>query len=53
MDIRLLSTEHSTVEQQRWGRDVIDRQAHRMALLLDDLLEAAPSLSRSPWKRKP
>ncbi len=39
--IRLLGTEHSTAEQQRWGREVIDRQAHRMALLLDDLLDVS------------
>jgi len=39
--IRLLGAEHSTAEQQRWGREVIDRQAHRMALLLDDLLDVA------------
>jgi signal transduction histidine kinase/CheY-like chemotaxis protein len=39
--VRLLGMEQSTAEQRRWGRDVIDRQAHRMALLLDDLLDVS------------
>jgi signal transduction histidine kinase/ActR/RegA family two-component response regulator len=39
--VRILGDAAATSEQQRWGRDVIDRQAHRMALLLDDLLEVS------------
>lgn len=39
--VKILATDSATAEQQRWGRDVIDRQAHRMALLLDDLLEVS------------
>jgi signal transduction histidine kinase/ActR/RegA family two-component response regulator len=37
--VKILGEAEATPEQQRWGREVIDRQAHRMALLLDDLLE--------------
>jgi signal transduction histidine kinase/CheY-like chemotaxis protein len=39
--VKILSEAGATPEQQRWGREVIDRQAHRMALLLDDLLEVS------------
>jgi signal transduction histidine kinase/ActR/RegA family two-component response regulator len=39
--VKILGEAAATVEQQRWGREVIDRQAHRMALLLDDLLEVS------------
>jgi signal transduction histidine kinase len=39
--VKILGLAAATPEQQRWGREVIDRQAHRMALLLDDLLEVS------------
>ena len=39
--VKILGAAAATPEQQRWGREVIDRQAHRMALLLDDLLEVS------------
>jgi signal transduction histidine kinase/ActR/RegA family two-component response regulator len=39
--VKILGETGATPEQQRWGREVIDRQAHRMALLLDDLLEVS------------
>ncbi len=39
--VKILSGSAATPEQQQWGREVIDRQAHRMALLLDDLLEVS------------
>jgi signal transduction histidine kinase len=39
--VRVLGAEGANPEQQRWGREVIDRQAHRMALLLDDLLDVS------------
>jgi signal transduction histidine kinase/CheY-like chemotaxis protein len=39
--VKILGEAEATAEQQRWGREVIDRQAHRMALLLDDLLEVS------------
>jgi signal transduction histidine kinase/CheY-like chemotaxis protein len=39
--VRVLGAEAANPEQQRWGREVIDRQAHRMALLLDDLLDVS------------
>jgi signal transduction histidine kinase/ActR/RegA family two-component response regulator len=39
--VRILGEAAATAEQQRWGLEVIDRQAHRMALLLDDLLEVS------------
>jgi signal transduction histidine kinase/ActR/RegA family two-component response regulator len=39
--VKILGDAAATPEQQRWGREVIDRQAHRMALLLDDLLEVS------------
>lgn len=39
--VKILGVAAATAEQQRWGREVIDRQAHRMALLLDDLLEVS------------
>jgi signal transduction histidine kinase/ActR/RegA family two-component response regulator len=39
--VKILGDAAATTEQQRWGREVIDRQAHRMALLLDDLLEVS------------
>src|SRR5271154_7061849 len=34
--VKILGRAAATAEQQRWGLEVIDRQAHRMALLLDD-----------------
>jgi signal transduction histidine kinase len=39
--VKLLGSDASSPEQQRCGREVIDRQAHRMALLLDDLLDVS------------
>jgi len=39
--VKILGETAATADQQRWGREVIDRQAHRMALLLDDLLEVS------------
>ena len=39
--VKILGEAAATAEQQRWGREVIDRQARRMALLLDDLLEVS------------
>ena len=39
--VKILSETTATSAQQRWGREVIDRQAHRMAMLLDDLLEVS------------
>jgi signal transduction histidine kinase len=39
--VKILGRAAATAEQQRWGLEVIDRQAHRMALLLDDLLEVS------------
>jgi signal transduction histidine kinase/ActR/RegA family two-component response regulator len=39
--VKILGAAAATPEQQRWGREVIDRQAHRMAVLLDDLLEVS------------
>ena len=39
--VKILGAAAATPEQLRWGREVIDRQAHRMALLLDDLLEVS------------
>ncbi len=39
--VKILGAAATTPEQQRWGREVIDRQAHRMAMLLDDLLEVS------------
>jgi len=39
--VKILGAAAATPEQQRWGREVIDRQAHRMAMLLDDLLEVS------------
>jgi signal transduction histidine kinase/ActR/RegA family two-component response regulator len=39
--VKILGEPAATAEQQRWGREVIDRQARRMALLLDDLLEVS------------
>ncbi|HEY4974124.1 MAG TPA: HAMP domain-containing sensor histidine kinase, partial [Steroidobacteraceae bacterium] len=39
--VKILGAERAQPEQQRWGREVIDRQAHRMALLLDDLLDVS------------
>jgi signal transduction histidine kinase/ActR/RegA family two-component response regulator len=39
--VKLLGNGTSSVDQQRWGCEVIDRQAHRMGLLLDDLLDVS------------
>ena len=39
--VRILGTDGASPEQRRWGHDVIERQAQRMALLLDDLLEVS------------
>ncbi len=39
--VKLMGSGAATGDQQLWGREVIDRQAHRMALLLDDLLDVS------------
>jgi signal transduction histidine kinase/CheY-like chemotaxis protein len=39
--VNLLSNDGASADQRRWGRDVIDRQSRRMALLLDDLLDVS------------
>ena len=39
--VKLLASSSSSAEQQRWSREVIERQADRMALLLDDLLDVS------------
>jgi signal transduction histidine kinase/ActR/RegA family two-component response regulator len=39
--IKVLGVSAATAQQQHWAREVIDRQAGRMALLLDDLLEVS------------
>jgi signal transduction histidine kinase/ActR/RegA family two-component response regulator len=39
--VKILGADRASPEQRRWGQDVIERQAHRMALLLDDLLEVS------------
>jgi len=39
--VKVLQADNAAPEQKRWGREVIDRQAHRMALLLDDLLDVS------------
>lgn len=39
--VKILSADAASPEQQQWGREVISRQAHRMALLLDDLLDVS------------
>jgi signal transduction histidine kinase/ActR/RegA family two-component response regulator len=39
--VKLLGVADADQERQRWGREVIGRQAQRMALLLDDLLDVA------------
>jgi signal transduction histidine kinase/CheY-like chemotaxis protein len=39
--VKVLGADNAQPEQKRWGREVIDRQAHRMALLLDDLLDVS------------
>ena len=39
--VKLLATDATDTAQQAWGREVIDRQARRMALLLDDLLDVS------------
>ena len=38
---RLLDAPGADEAQRKWGRDVIARQVHRMALLLDDLLDVS------------
>lgn len=39
--VKILSFANSSPERQQWSREVIDRQARRMALLLDDLLDVS------------
>jgi signal transduction histidine kinase/ActR/RegA family two-component response regulator len=39
--VRLLESSAITDGQRRWAREVISRQVHRMALLLDDLLDVS------------
>jgi two-component system CheB/CheR fusion protein len=37
--VRILDSDMASATQRRWSREVIARQAHRMSLLLDDLLD--------------
>jgi signal transduction histidine kinase/CheY-like chemotaxis protein len=39
--VRLLESSEIAEGQRRWAREVISRQVHRMALLLDDLLDVS------------
>jgi signal transduction histidine kinase len=39
--VRILDLPAADERQRRWGRDVIARQVHHMALLLDDLLDVS------------
>lgn len=39
--VKVLESKALRVEQDQWARDVISRQVHRMALLLDDLLDVS------------
>ena len=39
--VKLLEAPSADEAQRKWGRDVIARQVHRMALLLDDLLDVS------------
>jgi signal transduction histidine kinase/ActR/RegA family two-component response regulator len=39
--VKLLDAEGADETQRKWGREVIARQVHRMALLLDDLLDVS------------
>ncbi len=39
--VKVLESKALKAEQDQWARDVISRQVHRMALLLDDLLDVS------------
>ncbi|MEO8062126.1 MAG: ATP-binding protein [Pseudomonadota bacterium] len=39
--VRILDSDAADERQRKWGREVISRQVHRMALLLDDLLDVS------------
>jgi PAS domain S-box-containing protein len=39
--VQILGAAGADARQREWGREVIARQAHRMALLLDDLLDVS------------
>jgi len=39
--VQILGATAASERQREWGREVIARQAHRMALLLDDLLDVS------------
>jgi signal transduction histidine kinase len=39
--VKVLERPGLPLDKQQWGREVIDRQAQRMALLLDDLLDVS------------
>jgi PAS domain S-box-containing protein len=39
--VRILDSSSADELQRKWGREVISRQVHRMALLLDDLLDVS------------
>jgi PAS domain S-box-containing protein len=39
--VRILDSDAANFSQRKWGREVIARQVHRMALLLDDLLDVS------------
>jgi two-component system, sensor histidine kinase len=39
--VRILELPNADERQRRWGREVIARQVHHMALLLDDLLDVS------------
>jgi PAS domain S-box-containing protein len=39
--VRILDADAADFSQRKWGREVIARQVHRMALLLDDLLDVS------------
>ncbi len=39
--VRILNSDAADFSQRKWGREVIARQVHRMALLLDDLLDVS------------
>jgi CheY-like chemotaxis protein len=39
--VRILDSDAANMSHRKWGREVIARQAHRMALLLDDLLDVS------------
>lgn len=39
--VKLMESDGTDERQKQWGREVIARQVHRMALLLDDLLDVS------------